>query len=31
MWVPLAKMPNSGDTEPEEATSSSQAGPPVEE
>ena len=29
-WVTLTKMPNNGDMEPEEATSYSQAGPPVE-
>jgi hypothetical protein len=28
--VTLAEMPNSGDMEPEETTSSSQTGPPVE-
>jgi hypothetical protein len=30
MWVTLAEMPNSGYIEPEERTSSSQTGPPVE-
>ena len=31
MWVTLAEMPNSGDMEPEETTSSSQTGPPTGE
>lgn len=30
MQVTLAEIPNSGDMEPEETTSSSHAGPPVE-
>ena len=30
MWATIAKMPKSGDMEPEEATSYSQAGTPVE-